>query len=54
MTLDCSRYSALQNLPHIQDSSTSSHKNLICLITLGDTVAFTANIHEHRGEFDLA
>lgn len=39
---------------HIQDSSTSSHKNLICLITFEDTVTFMVDIHGHRGEFDLA
>lgn len=31
----------------IQDSSVRSHKKLICLITLEDTVAFEASIHGH-------
>lgn len=44
VTLDRSRYCKTCK---IQDSSTSGHKNLICLITLEDIVACTANIHGH-------
>lgn len=44
VTLDRSRYCKTWK---IQDSSTSSHKNLICLITLEDIVACTANVHGH-------
>lgn len=46
MTLDCSRYSAL-----LQPAACS---RLLCLITLGDTVAFTANIHEYHGDLAQA
>ncbi len=43
VTLDCSQIYCGK----IQDSFASSHKNLICLISLEDTVAFMANIHRH-------
>lgn len=44
VTLDRSRYCKTCK---IKDSSTSGRKNLICLITLEDIVACTANIHGH-------